>query len=907
TETQQAENDARASRVVSEQSELTVQAPANAINGIATNSLRPSAALEHCYWPFHPYIFITSVSAVVFSRSLHEKNEALLKSCQGYWPIKVRKHGDGLLYFEGGGWKEFVEHHGLELGEFLVLKHQGIKLLLMLKTTTFKGANVFMSRNLVPPEIFDALHDALKLNGANVFLCCDPSRTGPDDYHVIASSDHEKFEDLRAKGCNLLGPQCVFSCANQHRALPKQGFTCCLAMDGFKVLASGFEGDEKAKIEKLWALNTLKKPIVTMNWLSQCWNEHRNVPQDSFRMNERRLKSLSQKMVEKGDKYKVAQRWGHIRINSQRSSSGNLQSVPPSVVADSNLTAAPCSGTMDSDLEATVSQNMTTMFSHAPHVVKNEDSKAPPLESKSEAYLDGCVADDSQSEDNDLYLSECRISLVGFKVSEMRSQKKEVRGFAALGVIHVVRTTWLDDCDREKKEIPVLPKHIAYDLVLPEGALIGMTSMIQGTISTTHLSIPSDQLHGNTSAATGMGSLEKKREKKPEINMKGDKSMEAAVGPSKWSKLPVINGKSKVQLNNTIDGRLTMQYDSSVQNGKESSVFKGDYFAFQIPFLKIGHILYAPLPCRIPLPGFENFRFCVSQYEEKDRLLLRNLCFVLGAKFGEKLTKKVTHLLCKFTNGPKYQAACIKGIHPITAEWVYECVKKNKVVALDQFYPKKVTAEDREAGLCTMSQYPTQAVQMISAGNSSECPSQSQDLRTSSGENIGSRNDSLREEASEPSFCNKKARVSEDDGEKGLLSSGKSKSSGEVSQVVPDVASAIEDLLEQTSKIHDQKSPGRSLCDSSLHSLMAEQIFSPECSALRQDHSDSHSIIGLSRHWLNRAGKKDDIHYPSEEQKAGLYDGFSETQTESQVVGYEEDLSGRQMLIDRVRTRSSLA
>ncbi|ONI34601.1 hypothetical protein PRUPE_1G489700 [Prunus persica] len=69
---------------------------------------------------------------VVFSRSLHEKNEALLKSCQGYWPIKVRKHGDGLLYFEGGGWKELVEQHGLELGEFLVLKHQGIKLLLVL-------------------------------------------------------------------------------------------------------------------------------------------------------------------------------------------------------------------------------------------------------------------------------------------------------------------------------------------------------------------------------------------------------------------------------------------------------------------------------------------------------------------------------------------------------------------------------------------------------------------------------------------------------------------------------------------------------------------------------------------------------------------------------------------------------
>lgn len=88
------------------------------------------------------------------------------------------------------------------------------------------------------------------------------------------------------------------------------------------------------------------------------------------------------------------------------------------------------------------------------------------------------------------------------------------------------------------------------------------------------------------------------------------------------------------------------------------------------------HILYSPLPCRIPLPGFEKFRFCVSQYEEKDRFLLRNLCVVLGAKFVEKLTKKVTHLLCKFTNGPKYQAACKWGILSVTSEWLFECIKQ---------------------------------------------------------------------------------------------------------------------------------------------------------------------------------------------------------------------------------------
>ena len=61
---------------------------------------------------------------------------------------------------------------------------------MMMKTKTFKGANVFMSRNLVPPEIFDTLHDALKHNGADVFLCCDPSRSAPNDYHIISSPDH---------------------------------------------------------------------------------------------------------------------------------------------------------------------------------------------------------------------------------------------------------------------------------------------------------------------------------------------------------------------------------------------------------------------------------------------------------------------------------------------------------------------------------------------------------------------------------------------------------------------------------------------------------------------------------------------------------------------------------------------
>lgn len=60
----------------------------------------------------------------------------------------------------------------------------------MMKTKAFQGANVFMSRNLVQPELFDALQDAVKDNGAQLHLCCDPSRNGPNDYHVISSRKH---------------------------------------------------------------------------------------------------------------------------------------------------------------------------------------------------------------------------------------------------------------------------------------------------------------------------------------------------------------------------------------------------------------------------------------------------------------------------------------------------------------------------------------------------------------------------------------------------------------------------------------------------------------------------------------------------------------------------------------------
>ncbi|KAK3005313.1 hypothetical protein RJ639_016640, partial [Escallonia herrerae] len=858
------------------------------------------------------------------------------------------------------------------------------------------------------------------------------------------------------------GPQCVLSCSKEHRMLPKQAFTCCLAMDGVKVLASGFEMDEKVEIGKLvtamggvvhtkasldvnfvivknvlaakykWALNVLKKPVVTINWLHQCWKEHRIVPQEPYRIPSFSGLTICVTKVSAGDKYKVAKRWGHIYLVTkkwfdqsvarraclneesypvQASTASTVsggraslmakrnqdkvvessQHAPSSVATDANFQAVFCDRMTDADTEATLSQKMSSTFSDAPAFVK-EESGGPAMRIDCDINLDACVADDSQTEDNYLYLSECRIMLVGFDNSEMRklvdmvcrgggsrymsfndklthivvgtpseTEKKEVRALAALGVIYVVRSIWLEECDYGKKEIPVLRKHMALDLTLPKDptssnkrAVVGMTDMKQGKLSTktpNQSILAEDQFQGRGDSGSLLSS-EKRRDQERDTLLRAtvnynsqtescplngnfiqrDSNNETRVKKSsafreqlfrfsrsfpenrraeivQWVNQgggEVVDNQTEENVNFTVEchGVVSSQADASGSVNVNFTGFDGQLLDVS------SHILYSPLPCQVPLPGFEKFRICVSQYDEKDRLLLRNLCFILGAKFVEKLTKKVTHLLCKFSSDPKYQAASKWGIQSVTSEWICECVRQSKVVAPYPFSPKEVTSEDREAGLCTMSQYPTQAARMTYGDDASQLPSQSQDPGNIQNYVIGSKSD-VNEDLNYPNCCNKRARVSEDGSLKSLLSSGVNQNdhiltksmwndtgnTADVRYVVPDVAAAIEELLEQTSKIQDQQSPGGNGCDKSL--------FSSDCSMLGEDHADLQAGFGLSKHWINRTDNKDERCNPPGDVTKGLYDGFSETQTESQVVGYEEDLSGRQMIIDRVRTRSS--
>lgn len=113
--------------------------------------------------------------------------------------------------------------------------------------------------------------------------------------------------------------------------------------------------------------------------------------------------------------------------HSQERCIGRSLSITSSVVTESNLTAFPCAGVSDSDLEATLSQNMTSMFSDPSAFIKEEDKAIPALQPTNEKNFDCPVANDSESEEDYLYLSECRISLVGFEASELRKLVNMIR------------------------------------------------------------------------------------------------------------------------------------------------------------------------------------------------------------------------------------------------------------------------------------------------------------------------------------------------------------------------------------------------------------------------------------------------------------------------------------------------
>lgn len=85
---------------------------------------------------------------------------------------------------------------------------------------------------------------------------------------------------------------------------------------------------------------------------------------------------------------------------------------------NSNTNFQPAPSSLSEELEATLSQNISTSYSDASRI-NTQSVEAPTLQKMDEVNYNSRVAEDSETEDNDLYLSDCRIFLVGFGENEL--------------------------------------------------------------------------------------------------------------------------------------------------------------------------------------------------------------------------------------------------------------------------------------------------------------------------------------------------------------------------------------------------------------------------------------------------------------------------------------------------------
>ncbi|KAH7331041.1 hypothetical protein KP509_20G013000 [Ceratopteris richardii] len=866
-------------------------------------------------------------------------------------------------------------------------------------------------------------------------------------------------------------------------------------MEGVKVLATGFDKEEKAEIERIvnamhgeietkiisnvtfviakdvlaakykFAVKNIRKPVLKIDWLFQCWHEKRLVPYEPFRLppfaglticatniplDERKeiedacilnggsySADLTKKCthlianIPQGDKFKVARRWGTVKIINKQ---WFWQSLAAKVCLDEEIfpvnpvkeKAVPVSqgqgpipnvspgDNMNSEIvipstvfmvsnTATSDQGLKSDggISRADSSTRNEEQSVPVNDNENPACDDG------------MYLSNCRIYFSGFSSLVLRkyvnmvrdgggtrfmifndrvthvvfgdlteSKQKDIRSKSCLATIQIVWPLWLDECHEQKREVVVAQRHLVSDRIFEKGCY----SQDKTSIDNVQLQLPKTQqgimadnskiepgkgctYHGGVAVdqvCSGCAHEEQKSEqlggnKDPEmqlegINLEATKERLVSNGIFKGYKFAICDTfpvERRAEICQwVIGGGGLMDPQWCLKRAREAKIdflvvshgFKPTSFYIPRDVRSVSthwirfcleenqlldlnsHIIYKPLQCQVPFTGFEALRFCVSQYEEKDRLLLRNLCFILRVKFTEKLNKKVTHLLCKVKDGQKYHAALNWGINVATADWLFACVSEDKILPLAGFQPRELS-ESEKGGVLGMTQVP--CVNLGDRGSQwiSESDSQTQEVKkgtmgsTQTDEvlidadvaHLSDRNKYVLSMQSFPSegetsfhdlWDEQKAQWSNSDiikrkmvaNKNTLLPSSKEGIQHPVSVVNDDdvhhsdVAAAIEGLLAQTIKVKNNVKSD---------SFGLDQEVSPDHATLKRTREES----DYKRLKLQEMSTERTSHSTSTRSSMDL-PVFDESQMESQMIAYDEDHSGKQLIIERVRTRS---
>ncbi|CAK9204717.1 unnamed protein product [Sphagnum troendelagicum] len=718
----------------------------------------------------------------------------------------------------------------------------------------FQGLRVFLPRNYVPPEKFPALHDLLTNNGAEVCPILNASCNSNVDFHVMADNQTAKIKELMSKGCKVVGPECITRCARECRRLPDREYTCCFAMEGVGVLATGFSAEEKELIEWLvssmcgnlqhqtslnldyviaknvlatkykWAWSVLRKPIVSHEWLKHCAAQHRLVPYDPFRlpalaglkicatgiafagreeiqMGAREngatysadltmdcthlIAQISSHL--KGAKYRAATDWG-LKVVSQ---SWFWQSLEAKVCLDEDYFPV---RTEDLPVAVGVKKFRQEVLEFqenqeqaAPASPTSDNEVSASLGHKPEAPVDReCGRTTTPGMPDYLYLSGCQFYFTGFEAVEMRrlvnlvldgggtryiefnnavthvivGQPLErelimLRQLAMWDAVYILQRSWLEECSQQKMEVSISDRHrVPQNMLLPGASSDFQILTIMQCTESVKLNLLSFQTDGILKALPSVDVKSENRNFHPSSETEG--SLKSLLNPGAESQhvsatttnVPSGSEEVPVLAKRNVFGGSVFGFSDDISPDQRLAIAKQivagggslDQKSKRLDFLVVSHgiqpvalcspnvrqisshwisqclqeatmldpdshVVFRPLQCQVPLSGFQDLRFCTSQYSERDRKLMRKLCHVLQAKFMANFNSKISYLLCKFQGGEKYESARRLGIPCVTENWLYACVEQNKVVPVDGFQPRELTAADKEHFKIYMTQH----------------------------------------------------------------------------------------------------------------------------------------------------------------------------------------------------------
>lgn len=84
--------------------------------------------------------------------------------------------------------------------------------------------------------------------------------------------------------------------------------------------------------------------------------------------------------------------------------------------------------------------------------------------------------------------------------------------------------------------------------------------------------------------------------------------------------------------------------------------------------------LHLPVPFKDKISQCRSMVITVTGYTGAERTLLKNMIFIVGARYTGYLTRANTHIICKSPTGDKYNKAREWGIHCVNAKWLGDIV-----------------------------------------------------------------------------------------------------------------------------------------------------------------------------------------------------------------------------------------